>query len=604
MVFIFFPDSCHSPVTSEMRCPACPRTVRRGIWFASVVTVTFCLLTSLLSNRTPRWSQMTDHQLRQRLLFQQINFPWQAQVKFDVYQLNVSRSNEVPLFRDLPDTRPPSCRHVTYDSQNLPSVSIIIPFYNEAWSMLLRTVNSVYFRTPKHLLREIIVVDDASTYHYLTDPLDKYLAELNHTKVIRNKKREGLIRTRVKGARAATADVLVFLDAHVEVTEGWIEPLLAALQQEKRIVAIPHIDVIEPDTLQYTPWSPEVHGGFSWTLDYVWKEPPEWVRKMRHSKTDPIVTPTTIGCAMAVDREYFFTSGALDEGMLIWGGENLEISFRYWMCGAGLFIYPCSRVGHMFREYLPYHFPDEHNGTDVISKNYQRLAEVWMDEYKRYYYRASNETFEPWDDKYVNIMSRKKIRHKLKCKSFKWYLDNVTPETFRPNPKVRFQGQIRNLRSRSCLTADQPNGLVRARLCSKVIPEQYFYYENERIHHNDTHCLIFYHKGLRSLPCAFARKQTWDYTKLEIDSSLREFAWAREKSVRYGMLSNSHLDGYCAIQVTYKEKQYGSFLRCNDSDAFQYWAFSYDMGEPFSSTHLWPGDRAFSYVICFAPQWN
>jgi polypeptide N-acetylgalactosaminyltransferase len=28
-------------------------------------------------------------------------------------------------------------------------------------------------------------------------------------------------------------------------------------------------------------------------------------------------------------REYFYELGAYDEGMEIWGGENLEMSFRY-----------------------------------------------------------------------------------------------------------------------------------------------------------------------------------------------------------------------------------------------------------------------------------
>ena len=45
----------------------------------------------------------------------------------------------------------------------LPSVTVVIIFHNEGWSVLLRTVHSVLDRSPPEILKEIILVDDFSS---------------------------------------------------------------------------------------------------------------------------------------------------------------------------------------------------------------------------------------------------------------------------------------------------------------------------------------------------------------------------------------------------------------------------------------------------------
>ena len=62
----------------------------------------------------------------------------------------------MPLNRNVPDFRSQKCKSFPYP-KDLPTTSVIIIFYNEPMSSLLRNIVSVINKTPPHLLGEIIV---------------------------------------------------------------------------------------------------------------------------------------------------------------------------------------------------------------------------------------------------------------------------------------------------------------------------------------------------------------------------------------------------------------------------------------------------------------
>ena len=68
-------------------------------------------------------------------------------------------------------------------------------------------------------------------------------------RLVRNSEREGLIRSKNRGAEESRGEVVVFLDAHCEVGINWLPPLLAPIAEDVKTVTVPIIDVIGVDRL-------------------------------------------------------------------------------------------------------------------------------------------------------------------------------------------------------------------------------------------------------------------------------------------------------------------------------------------------------------------
>lgn len=352
-------------------------------------------------------------------------------------------SDKISVNRSIVDIRPSKCKGFEYLAK-LPSVSIIIIFRDEVKSILLRTIHSVINRTPPELLHEVILVNDNSTKPELFGPLQDYVAK-NFKKVkIKNlNERKGLIVTRLEGARIATGDVLVFFDSHIEVGYNWLPPLLEPIAGNRKLATVPVIDDFDPETLQvYGNREFGYRGAIDWSLIYRNFERylPEGVDPLR-----PFPTPIMLGCAFAIDRKFFLDElGGYDEGFQIWNGENYELSFKLWLCADGLFEVPCSRVTHSFRSINP----ARKRKDDFVGRNFKRLAEVWMDEYKDVVY-----SYDPGRYKKINagdLSKPKAIRERLNCKPFKYFMEEIAPDFLTRYPTTKDQpvfasGQLKAL---------------------------------------------------------------------------------------------------------------------------------------------------------------
>ncbi|XP_071663806.1 polypeptide N-acetylgalactosaminyltransferase-like 6 isoform X2 [Patagioenas fasciata] len=297
---------------------------------------------------------------------------------------NIFVSNNIALERSLPDIRHPNCKHKVY-LEKLPNTSIIIPFHNEGWTSLLRTIHSIINRTPDSLIAEIILVDDFS---------DRDQIALNH-----------------------------------------------------KTIVCPMIDVIDHNHFGYEAQAGDaMRGAFDWEMYY--KRIPIPPELQRADPSDPFESPVMAGGLFAVNRQWFWELGGYDPGLEIWGGEQYEISFKVWMCGGGMFDVPCSRVGHIYRKYVPYKVP---SGTS-LARNLKRVAETWMDEFAEYIYQRRPEYRHLSTG---DISAQKELRKHLKCKDFKWFMAAVAwdvPKYYPPvEPPPAAWGEIRNVAANLCV---------------------------------------------------------------------------------------------------------------------------------------------------------
>ena len=108
-------------------------------------------------------------------------------------------------------------------------VSLIIPAYNEE-HYIEDCLNSIVLNVREYL-HEIIVVDNAST-----DKTNIIASSFCDVKVIKEENK-GLTKARQKGYKAATGNILVYIDADSRIHKNWF-PLLVKEFQNPKIVCL------------------------------------------------------------------------------------------------------------------------------------------------------------------------------------------------------------------------------------------------------------------------------------------------------------------------------------------------------------------------------
>ena len=233
-----------------------------------------------------------------------------------------------------------------------PPVSIVVVSHNEGEKLPL-TVSGIRATVPDDV--EIVVVDDWST-----DESTRSLCS-GAARVVRPPARSGVAGARNWGASQALGDLLVFADAHVDPSAGWLEALRAAFTDLSVACAAPTITAIgRPGSCG--------HG-------CTWAKPQLGMKWLRTSATWAHEVPFICGCLMAFRRDDFEAIGGFDTGMVCWGSEDAEICLNLWRRGRSTVVVPQARVGHLFRPAGPYHVEPQ-----LVVHNTLRMATVHLPE--------------------------------------------------------------------------------------------------------------------------------------------------------------------------------------------------------------------------------
>ena len=270
----------------------------------------------------------------------------------DLSQLTIDE-----LLRRVPDRRPAICRRRRY--QQLPVATVVVVFSDYEFYDARVTLTSILRDTTElsQLITEILLIDDASSREQVLRDTQNYIRSVSTSlpvvRLVRLGRRVGRVRARLLAANEhVTNDVVVFVDAGVVCSPGWISPLLELVSSAadgQTTVAVPHYDqLVHPVTLKYLHTDSDVVATLSWSLTIRMRH--QDVSAAADSMEDAGLSRSVTvlrGDVFAVRRTFLSSIGGLYDVRLEHGtgvAEHVELSLRTWLCGGTIKV--CVVLAH------------------------------------------------------------------------------------------------------------------------------------------------------------------------------------------------------------------------------------------------------------------
>ena len=228
---------------------------------------------------------------------------------------------------------------------NYPSVAIVILNWNGK-AFLEKFLPSVLNSTYPNL--QIIVADNASNDDSLSFLREKY----PQIRIIQNPKNEGFAKGYNSALSQVISDYYVLLNSDVEVTPGWIEPIIQLMESDSSIGAC------QPKLLSYQNRSEFEYAGASggWidSFGYPFTRGRifDTCENDQGQYDDAIPCFWATGAAMFVRSAVYHELGGLDDYFFA-HQEEIDLCWRMQLSGYKVYVQPKSVVYHVGGGTLP-----------------------------------------------------------------------------------------------------------------------------------------------------------------------------------------------------------------------------------------------------------
>lgn len=277
------------------------------------------------------------------------------------------------LIRDIFD---PVQDHLIFEYHNHPTVSIIIPVYNQ-FNYTFKCLKSIQQHT-KDVAYEIILADDCSNDR--TKEIEKYVEGI---KVLHNRTNLRFLRNCNNAIGSVAGKYVLFLNNDTQVQPNWLYPLVELMERDKTVG-------MTGSKLVYPDGSLQEAGGI------VWKDGSAWNYGRNDdpldAKYDYLREVDYIsGASIMIRKDLLLKLDGFDDEFAPAYYEDTDLAFRVREAGYKVMYQPLSVVVH---------FEGKSNGTDESTglKAYQvvnskKFYKRWKEVLKRDHFPNGQDVF-------------------------------------------------------------------------------------------------------------------------------------------------------------------------------------------------------------------